>query len=141
MKNLVVLVMLFVICSCKKKANETPNNPVPSVAVDIIMYPNDPLNYPIQSIGGWMYVNGGLNGLIVYRKSNEEFIAIERTSTFLPENPAARVKVMSDNFSLRDTVSESRWRIIDGVVTKGPADWPLRLYGTTYDNNTLRIRN
>jgi hypothetical protein len=129
--------------SCKKKAkSQNPaQNPVPYVQVDITMYPNDPLNLRIQGIGGWMYINGGLNGIVLYRKSEEEFVAIERTSSELPDNPAARVVVLNDNFTLRDTISGSEWRIIDAAVKKGPAEWPLRIYGSTYNGNSLRIKN
>ena len=52
-----------------------------------------------------------------------------------------KVQVMKDNFSLVDSVSGSQWRIFDGTVIKGPAQWSLRLYGTTFDGTTLRIRN
>ena len=140
--KLVVFLLLVGLWSCRKKdtVNQT-NNPVPSVPVQINLYPNDPLSFKIQAIGGWMYVNGGVNGILVYRKSNEEFVALERTSTHLPNDAKARVVVQSDNFTLEDTVSKSRWRIFDGTVTQGPATWPLRLYGTTYDGNVLRITN
>lgn len=87
------------------------------------------------------YHNVGVNGIIIYRKSQEEFVAIERTSSQLPNDTAARVYVQSDNFTLLDTVSHSRWRMFDGTVTKEPATWPLRLYATTYDGNLLRIVN
>ena len=105
------------------------------------MYPNDPLNLAIQGIGGWMYVSGGLNGIIVYRKSEQEFVALERTSSSLPGNAKARAVVSGDNFTLRDTISGSKWQIIDGAVISGPAQWALRLYGTSYDGNALRIVN
>ena len=88
-----------------------------------------------------MYVDGGINGLVLYRLSNEQFLAFERTSTQLPDNPAAKAFVQKDNFTLRDTVSGSEWRIIDGIVTKNPATWPLRQYGTNYDGNLLNIIN
>jgi hypothetical protein len=78
---------------------------------------------------------------VLYRKSEQEFIAIERTSSQLPDDPKARVVVLKDNFTLADTVSNSHWRLIDGTVVQGPAEWSLRLYGTTYDGNALRIRN
>jgi hypothetical protein len=137
-----ILAVFLTSASCKKKKNKNANdNPVPIVPVDITIYPNDPLNFKIQAIGGWIYASGGINGLVIYRKSDQEFVAIERTSSQLPDNPNARVKVLSDNFTLRDSVSDSRWRIFDGAVTQGPAQWGLRLYGTTYDGNVLRIRN
>jgi hypothetical protein len=144
LKKVIILVLFFAVIACKKKTTQNVSqNPVPSIPVNITIYPNDPLNFKIQSIGGWNYIDGGLNGIILYRKSQEEFVAIERTSSYLPDNATARVKVMSDNFTLRDSVSDSRWRMFDGSVTQGPAQWSLRLYGTSYNTNTgtLRISN
>ena len=138
-----IILFSFLVLSCNKKSStvNSTNNPVPSVPVQITMYPNDISNFKIQAIGGWMYLNGGIRGIILYRKSQEEFVAMERTSPQLPNNDAAIVKVQANNFTLRDTVSDSQWRIVDGTVTKGPTTWPLRLYGTTYDGNVLRIVN
>jgi hypothetical protein len=143
MKNLVLLGILILMFSCKKKDQESVvNNPVPYVPVNYTLYPNDPAYYKIQFIGGWMYIDGvGINGIIVYRKSEEEFLVIERTSSYLPNNASAKVKVMNDNFLLLDSVSDSRWRITDAQVSKGPAQWPLRIYGSTYFNSALRITN
>jgi hypothetical protein len=144
-RGLLIIITIFLVSfACNKKKNapqNTAEHPVPYVAVDLTVYPNDPLNFSIQAIGGWKYINGGLNGIIVYRKSQQEFVALERTSAYLPDNAGAKVKVLSDNFTCRDTVSGSEWQIIDGTVTKGPAEWPLRLYGTNYDGNVLRIKN
>ncbi|HQQ94392.1 MAG TPA: hypothetical protein PLQ93_07545 [Bacteroidia bacterium] len=140
---LIVCVPLLFVLACRKK--QTPQavrqNPVASVPVSISLYPNDPLYFKIQAVGGWMYIDGGINGIVVYRKSEQEFVALERSSTQLPNDPKARVQVQNDNFTLRDTVSGSTWRILDGAVIKGPAEWPLRLYGSTYDGNLLRIVN
>lgn len=133
----------MIIFGCKKKTNakSVAEHPVPYVPIDIIVYPNDPLNFKVQAIGGWIYVNGGINGIILYRKSQQEFVALERTSSYLPDNPSARAKVMADNFTCRDTISDSRWQIFDGGVTHGPAEWALRVYGTAYDGNSVRIKN
>ncbi len=138
-----IALFVFVFTSCTKKNTNTTvnNNPVPSIPVQITLFPNNVSNFKIQAIGGWMYISGGIRGIIVYRKSEEEFVAIERTSSHLPNDDAAIVKVQTNNFTLKDTVSDSQWRIFDGTVTKGPTQWPLRLYGTTYDGNVLRIVN
>ena len=137
----ITICVFFSFCKKKSSSQTVQTNPVPSVTVDISLFPGDPLNFSIQGIGGWKYFAGGINGIIVYRKSQEEFVAIERTSTYFPDNAAAKVKVQNDNFTLRDSLSGSKWQIIDGTVTNGPATWTLRLYGTTYDGNVLRIRN
>lgn len=138
------ITFLLLVCmspACKKKATNVSQQPVPSVSFQITIYPNDPLYFKLQSIGGWMYVDGGINGIVLYRKSNEEFVAIERTSSALPDNPAARVSVQKDNITLLDSISGSKWNIFDGSVSSGSAKWPLRLYGTSYDGNKLRVSN
>jgi hypothetical protein len=134
---------LFFVFSCKKEEPKVVVNqhPVGSVPVNLTIYPNDPLNFNIQSIGGWMYFSGGINGIVVYRKSEQEFVALERTSSKNPSDPKSRAIVLSDNFTLQDTISGSKWRILDGAVTNGPAEWPLRLYGTSYDGNLLKVVN
>jgi hypothetical protein len=133
--------MIIFGCKKKTKTKNVAEHPVPYVPIDITVYPNDPLNFKVQAIGGWIYLNGGINGIILYRKSQQEFVALERTSSYSPNNPNARAKVMADNFTCRDTISDSRWQIFDGGVTQGPAEWALRVYGTTYDGNSVRIRN
>lgn len=134
----VVICLLAVAC---KKAQQNNNNNVPYTPVNLTIYPNDPLNFKIQTPGGWMYFNGGVNGLIVYRKTTTDFVVIERTSTYDPNNFNARVKVQSDNFTCKDTISGSKWQIVDGAVTSGPATLPLKLYTNTYDGNALKIYN
>ncbi|MBA3666072.1 MAG: hypothetical protein H0W61_17985 [Bacteroidetes bacterium] len=139
-----IITIVLLAAGCKKKqtaSQSQANHPVPYVPVNITIYPNDPLNFKIQGIGGWQYFNGGINGLVIYRKSQQEFVAIERTSSYYPDNAAAKVKVQADNFTLRDTISNSKWQMVDGTVMAGPAEWALRLYSTNYDGNVLKIKN
>ena len=132
----------FIFCACKKK-NQTVQDNIPYQTVNITIYPNDPLYFRIQSIGGWVYLNGGVNGIIVYRKTQQDFVALERTSTQLPDDSYAAVKVQADNFTLKDSISGSKWQITDGTVLLGPANKSLRLYSTLYDSGTgaLHIKN
>lgn len=140
-----MLACLGLFSFCKKK-NKVVQDNIAYQNVNITLYPNDPLYFKLQSPGGWVYINGGVNGIIVYRKtatnSSADFVAIERTSTYFPENPNARVKVQADNFTLKDTISGSKWQIFDGGLISGPASQNLRLYNAVFDgNNTLTIRN
>ena len=144
--NLIIYAFILVIFSfCKKKTTAVVDN-IPYQAVNINIYPNDPLNFKIQAVGGWIYVAGGVNGIVVYRQTmtgSSDFIAIERTSTYLPNDAGAKVKVLSDNFTLKDTVSGSKWQINNGAVMTGPASLALKQYQAIYDNGTgvLNIRN
>lgn len=137
---LMLVVVLFF--GCKKKRNTVQDN-IPYQTVNFNVYPNDPLYTRLAVIGGWMYFDKGVNGIIIYRKTMQDFVAIERTSTHFPDDPNARVKVQSDNFTLKDTISNSKWQITDGSILSGPATLPLRLYSTFYDNGTgtLTVKN
>lgn len=142
-KFISVAILCVLTVSCKKKATPVQNNGIENVPVNLVIYTNDPLNNKLQAAGGWMYFNGGVAGIIVYRKSPSEFVALERASTYYPDNYDARVKVQSNAFTLRDTISGSEWQIFDGAVTKGPATLPLRIYSNSFDQGTgtLRIFN
>jgi len=137
--GIVVLLAVLGGFACKKKSNQVST--VPNQTVNITLYPNDPQYYKIQTVGGWIYFNGGVNGIIIYRKTMTDFVALERTSSYYPDNVGAIAKVQSDNFTCKDTVSGSKWQIIDGTVMTGPASYPLRVYQTVYDGNSLRILN
>jgi len=147
--SIIVLTAIVLVFSFCKKKNKAVQDNLPYQTVNITIYPSDPLYVAkLGHIGGWIYINGGVNGIIVYRKSQNgasDFVALERTSTYLPQDAGAAVKVQSDNFTLKDTVSGSRWQIVDGSVMSGggPATLPLRGYSTLYDNGTdkLIIRN
>jgi hypothetical protein len=142
---LFLLVLLSVFSFCKKK-NQTVQDNIAYQTVNVTLYPNDPLYFKLQTAGGWVYYdNAGVNGLILYRKtatnSPTDFVALERTSTVLPNNPNAKVKVQSDSFTLKDTISGAKWQIFDGGIISG-ASQNLRLYNAVFDGiNTLTIRN
>ncbi len=135
---LFIISLVLVLFSFCKKKNTTQSN-VPYQPVNITIYPNDPIYFKLQVVGGWVYINGGVNGIIIYRQSQSganDFIALDRTSTYLPDDSYAKVKVQSDNFTLKDTVSLSKWQINNGAVLTGPATLPLRQYSTNYDSST-----
>jgi len=136
-----VVIMCLLAVACKKDKQQDPNNNVPYTPVDITIYPNDPLYFKIQTPGGWVYITGGVRGIIVYRKTAEEFVALDRASTYYPDDASALAKVQSDSFTCKDTVSGSKWQIVDGAVISGPATLPLKKYNTTYQSGALRIFN
>ena len=142
---LFLFMMAFVFSFCKKK-NQTVQDNIAYQTVNVTLYPNDPSYFKLQTAGGWVYYdNAGVNGLIIYRKTATnaptDFVAIERTSTVLPNDPNAKVKVQSDSFTLKDTISDAKWQIFDGGIISG-ASQNLRLYNAVFDGiNTLTIRN
>lgn len=127
-------VLLF---ACKRQDNST----IPNVPVDLYLYTTDPVFFNLQVPGGWEYITGGSRGILVYRLSNNDFMAYDRHCPFQPENPCGLVEVNVTNVSATDSCCGSQFSIIDGSLQKGPASAPLKLYQTTFDGTVLHIFN
>ena len=136
----VLFFLLIIITSSCIKNN---NNPVPSIPFDITIDINLPSYNQLQGVGAWTYVVGGSRGIIVYRRSMDEFVAFDRHSPmdpngtcFLPLFPD------QDNFlQLKDTCSNAIFSLYDGGPISG-SNYGLRQYATQFNgSNLLRIYN
>jgi nitrite reductase/ring-hydroxylating ferredoxin subunit len=129
-------IITLLLAGCKKKSDN-----VPQTYVNVTIYTTEPSFANLNAIGGWIYVNAGYKGIIVYRKSQDNFIALERACTFDPESTCSGINVTSDNITAQDTCCGSKFLIYDGSITQGPATAPLNQYQTSYDGTTLHIFN
>ena len=114
---------------------------MPYVSVNVTIYPSTPQYYKLNSVSGWQYISGGVNGILVYRKDVNEFIAYERTSTYQPSKNCACSVDTSNNVIVVDACSGSKFMITDGTAIQGPGGQQLVRYATTWDGNVLRITN
>ena len=118
------------------------NQNIPYVPVNFDLNINLPaytsLNYP----GEHLIVQGGSKGIIVYRYTIDEFVVLDRHSTF-DVTLGCKVLVESDGITLSDEneCSESKWLIIDGSVMQGPATLPLHRYRTSWNPPILHVYN
>jgi nitrite reductase/ring-hydroxylating ferredoxin subunit len=115
---------------------------VPYVYTDVYIYTANPSFNSLNAVGGWAYVNGGVRGIIVYRRSNEEFVAFDRNCTFDPDKTCATLSVdKNNNILAADSCCGSKFNIYDGSVTRSPATRGLRQYNTYYNGSSLHITN
>lgn len=130
----VIVLLLISTGSCKKDEN------VPKAYVDLLLQLNLPQYVTLNTINNWVYVPGGNRGIIVYRRSSQDFIALEQTCTYDAENT---VKVEGNNITAHDSICGSKFQITDGSVTQGPATRSLVQYRVDYNasDNTLHIYN
>jgi nitrite reductase/ring-hydroxylating ferredoxin subunit len=123
--------------SACKKSNEPY---VPYVRVNFTIRPSDPQFNKLNVPGGWINVTGGSRGIILYRKSNDEFLAFDRHCTFRVAD-FCRVSVNNTQIMAQDTCCGSEFVLTDGSVAKGPASQPLLQYQTVWDGFTLQVFN
>ena len=136
---ILILVTSLSVLSCGKNNQ----NPVPNVPVDVTIDLSFPSYSSLQGVSGYTYVNGGSRGIIVYRKSSDEFVAFDRHSPadiegtcFEPLYPDA------NNFlELIDSCNNARFSLYDGSPISN-SEYGLRQYATQYNgSNILRIYN
>jgi hypothetical protein len=128
----------IVILSCEPDLSD---DPIPYVHFnDIVINLTLPEFSGLASDGGYKYVNGGVKGIIVYRKNSSTYIALERNCTFQPNDACATVEVdVTNSYIHNDGCCGSQF-FFYGRVKTGPAWRPLQQYETLLSGgNTLTI--
>ena len=114
------------------------NHPVPNVAVNVQINIFLPSYSPLQSVGGYAFVNGGVKGIVVYRRSVDEFVAFDRMSTADGGFECVPLEIDTDNFLfLNDACSNAVYSMIDGTIVSGDAKYALRSYQVNFDGYSL----
>lgn len=136
----VVAIFVGLLTSC----NDKPYNPnEPDVDINFTINPNSIEYFDLNVVSGWMYVTGRTpsRGIIIYRYSQDEFKAYERT----PPNDANACgnlnRVFVDFPFVLDTCIGYKYSILDGGIIEGGPGYPLIQYFTQYDGTTLRVYN
>jgi len=136
-------VVIFIVCAVSLSDCRKPDSQhnVPNVQVNINISTNLPQYNTLNFINGWLYLNGGYNGLIAYRVNLDDIMVYDRQAPFNIIDDC-RIMVDSNNTTIAvDTCSGSQWLLLDGQVIKGPASYPLKAYQTTFDGTNLFITN
>lgn len=97
------------------------------------------LNYPqyqkLKLDGGYQYIqDAGLSGIILYRESEEKYIAYERRCSVDDDMP-----VVVDGSGLFMKGCESTFSFSDGYPTSGPVRNPLLKYRVSLNGQNLTI--
>ncbi len=140
MKKLSLLLLLFaslvLFFSCSKDEKVT----IPNVYVNFYIQPNSTVYQELNVIGGWEYITGGYNGIVIYRASQDEFVALDRACPNDYSN-GCRIVVEPSFTTAIDSCCGSRFLLTDGSPFKGPATVSLKRYRAVYDGNNLHITN
>lgn len=150
-RGLMILLMAVAVGlmhSCKK--GEDPNSDIPYAYINVVINPNSTMYQELNIVGGWLYypyVNAPSRGLIIYRMTQEDFLAYERTPPVNsnqccdPETLVCTHLIVDDYYPfVYDTCSELSYQILDGSPV-APASIPLKRYNTVYDGLNLYITN
>ncbi|MFN3917546.1 MAG: Rieske 2Fe-2S domain-containing protein [Flavobacteriales bacterium] len=131
-----MLVLFLSESGCRKNRNL-----IPFVPVDVYINLNLPQYSSLNNIGGWMYLDGGSKGLLVYRRTTEEIIAYDRHCTYNIENPCGAATVDSNDVTITCHCDGSQYQLYNGTVIKGPASLALHRYQVNFNGTVVHIYN
>lgn len=120
------------------------NNPgeiIPYVRVDRNLHLLSP---PLVYLGDGMstLIEGGVNGIIVYRAADLNYQAYDRTCTLWPVHNAAVIPDSTFEGVFECPECGSQYLLLnEGQVSHGPAVYPLVRYNTSITGDYLHIYN
>ena len=133
--------MCICLFSCKKK-NTHPN--LPDIRVDETVWLDNPENINLKMVGGIKLISGGLNGIVIYRLSENTYLAYENTCPHLYnyKSKCARLNKNSSTI-IMCPCDKSKFSLIDGSSLSETTEVPLKRYDVTYNpkNRSLSIIN
>ncbi len=136
-----IVTALFLTSSCKKNNNSTNQyENIPQVGVNIYLNLDQPSNFNLSAIGGYIYVEGGSKGIIVYRDVNA-YRAYERHSPHKSTQACSKVYVDSTGIYAFEACDSILYYLSDGTVATGNSAIPLLQYQTRESQGTLLIYN
>lgn len=139
-KNFLFLLLLLAVLlpQCKK---EKQQNEIPTVAVNIAINPNSTEYLRLNSVNGWEYLTGGYRGILVFRASENGFMAYERACPYDWDLTSTRIVVDSSGITTVCPSCKSKFILTDGTPISGPSPYPMKQYQTSYNGVTLLILN
>ena len=133
-----IIALLLLFSSCKSN-----DNYVPYAYVNFDIYLSDPQYYELNAIGSSVSVNHeGYKGIIIFRKSSDEFMVYDKCCTNEPTNSCEIVEETENEYVVKCNCCNSTFSLYDGYPMDGVAKLPLKEYHSQFDgDNTLSIFN
>ncbi len=142
-RTLAMVIFLLVMTGLVSCSNEISSvSPVPDVNVREEVSLNSIAAQPLKvRDGNFILITGGINGIIVYRKTADIYLAFERKSPYKMEDACGVITVPSSQFYMEDTCHKCTFNW-EGRPTGGPCQSVLKQYTVQYTNAyTLLITN
>jgi len=114
---------------------------IPEVGVNFSLPLTDPRLSRLSSPGGAVLISGyGVAGLVLYRRTDNGYVAFDRCSTVNPEQKCA-VTLDDPTLTVTDQCSGAKFLLEDGSPVKAPAVRGLKQYTVAISGLNLHVTN
>lgn len=132
--------LLFTIFSYIGCSDEFVDGEIPPATFNDIFINLDLPQYSDLTIdGGYILLNEGVRGIILYRVNGSQYNAFERNCSYDPFAACSTVEVHSSGLFIDDPCCGSSFSLQDGTPTGGPARIALRRYKIEKSGRNLTI--
>lgn len=140
-KNSVAVVLLILLPGIMAPSCETNRGeliPYVTVNIPLLLY----ADLADMGVGETKLIQGGVNGIVLYREADLEFYAYDRTCTLFPEHNEAVVEDSTFFGVFECPECKSTYLLMNGATpNSGPARYPLVQYRTSLQGDVLLISN
>lgn len=131
-----MIVMVTGASSCETNRGELI--PFVTVNIPLLLY----ADLADLGVGETKLLNGGVNGIVLYREADLEFNAYDRTCTLYPEHNEAVVEDPTFFGVFECPDCSSTYLMMNGAApNSGPARYPLVEYRASLQGDVLLITN
>ena len=95
----------------------------------------------INITGNSIFIQGGVEGLIIYGDIGESFKIYDRNCSYEPSSSCAKIDSISSGIAFCGCCSSAFLINSSGEAINAPAILPLKQYQWSFSNNILRIYN
>lgn len=133
---LLILCSGFLLKSCETNRGELI--PFVTVNIPLLLY----ADLANLGVGETLLIDGGVNGIVLYREADLEFNAFDRTCTLYPEHSEAVVEDSTFFGVFECPECHSTYLLMNGAApNSGPARYPLVEYRASLQGDVLLITN
>tara|TARA_B100000287_G_scaffold278675_1_gene262614 strand:+ start:78 stop:491 length:414 start_codon:yes stop_codon:yes gene_type:complete len=133
--NIIIICILFLSC-------ENQNNFIQEVYVNETVPLNLPEHSEILIPGNSIFVDGGVEGIIIYHAVGDNYKVYDRNCSYEPSLNCSRIDSVNSGIAYCGCCASAFLISNTGEPINAPALLPLKTYNWTLDNNNiLRIFN
>ncbi|PID68582.1 MAG: hypothetical protein CR989_04875 [Flavobacteriales bacterium] len=138
MKTPIFILLIFVALSCSNSDDNNPN--LPDVAVNKTLYLNNPSNNNLLFAGGYVEINGGIKGIVVYRGNNDTFYAYDLACPHLAVDSCDKM-IIEDGIFLVCTCDNTKFALALGGAPQSDTKYAAKAYNVIQEGKKLIITN
>ena len=135
MKIRILALFCLLFFSCQKEEDYIQN-----VMVDIDLNLTLPEFSDLQAVGNYVFITGGVKGIIVYHQGFDSYKTYDRNCSFEPSLSCARIDSVNSSIAICKCCN-SKFLLSDGTPFDGPALLPLKKYQNNLSEDFLYIYN